>query len=81
MMNEDDQTNDKHDQNLELLPYKKNVSFKWKKLELDNEYTFLTGGSLIFNLWDNNLDLSNKLHINNDLEIITNRVKTVSTLN
>ena len=68
-MNEDDQTNDKHDQNLELLPYKKNVSFKWKKLELDNEYTFLTGGSLIFNLWDNNLDLSNKLHINNDLEI------------
>ena len=80
-MNEDDQTNDKHDQNLELLPYKKNVSFKWKKLELDNEYTFLTGGSLIFNLWDNNLDLSNKLHINNDLEIITNRVKTVSTLN
>ena len=68
-MNGDDQTNDKHDQNLELLPYKKNVSFKWKKLELDIKYTFLTGGSLIFNLWDNNFDLANKLHINNDLEI------------
>ena len=70
MINEDDnQTNDKSKQNLELHSYKKNLSFKWEKLELDSEYTFLTGGSLIFNLWDNDFDLQNNLHINDDLEI------------
>ena len=70
MINGDDnQTNDKGKQNLELHSYNKNLSFKWEKLELDSEYTFLTGGSLIFNLWDNDFDLQNNLHINNDLEI------------
>ena len=50
MINGDDnQTNDKGKQNLELHTYNKNLSFKWEKLELDSEYTFLTGGSLIFN--------------------------------
>ena len=34
MINEDNQ---KNNQNLELLPYKKNVSFKWEKLEFENE--------------------------------------------
>ena len=66
---DDDQTNDKRNQNLELQSYKKNLSFKWEKLELDNEYTFLTGGSLIFNLWDNDFDLPKNLHISDDLEI------------
>ena len=38
MINGVDQNNDKQDeqtQNLELLPYKKNVSFKWEKLEFN----------------------------------------------
>ena len=70
MINRDDnQTNDKGKQNLELHTNNKNLSFKWEKLELDSEYTFLTGGSLIFNLWDNDFDLQNNLHINDDLEI------------
>ena len=45
MINANDQNNDgqeKHNQNLELAPYKKNVSFKWEKLELNNEFHFFT---------------------------------------
>ena len=52
MINANDQNNGeqkKHNQNLELAPYKKNVSFKWEKLELNNEFHFLTD-SLTFNL-------------------------------
>ena len=59
MINGDDQNNDKQDeynQNLELLPYKKNVSFKWEKLEFNNEFNFLTD-DLTFNLWNNNFEL------------------------
>ena len=66
---DDDQTSDKRNQNLELHSYKKNLSFKWEKLELDNEYTFLTGGSLVFNLWDNDFDLPKNIQINDDLKI------------
>ena len=72
MINQDDddyQEQNKHKQNLELHTYKKNLSFKWEKLEVDNNYTFLTGGSLIFNLWENDFDLQKNLHINDDLEI------------
>ena len=71
MINGDDQNNDKqdeHNQNLELLPYKKNVSFKWEKLEFNNEFNFLTD-SLISNLWNNNFDLQKNIHINDNLEI------------
>ena len=71
MINENDQNNDeqnKLNQNLELAPYKKNVSFKWEKLELNNEFNFLTD-SLTFNLWDNNFDLQKNIHINDKLEI------------
>ena len=71
MINGDDQNNDKQDeynQNLELLPYKKNVSFKWEKLEFNNNFSFLAN-SLTFNLWNNNFDLQNKIHINDNLEI------------
>ena len=70
MINEDDQNNDKqdeHNQNLELLPYKKNVSFKWEKLEFNNEFSFTNG--LTFNLWNNNFDLQKNIHINDNLEI------------
>ena len=71
MINGDDQNNDKQDeynQNLELGPYKKNVSFKWEKLEFNNEFKFLTH-ALTFNLWNNNFDLQKNIHINDNLEI------------
>ena len=71
MINGDDQNNDKQDeynQNLELGPYKKNVSFKWEKLEFNNEFNFLTDG-LTFNLWNNNFNLQKNIHINDNLEI------------
>ena len=51
-----------------MAPYKKNVSFKWEKLKLNNEFDFLTD-SLTFNLWDNNFDLQKNIHINDNLEI------------
>ena len=71
MINANDQNNDeqeKHNQNLELAPYKKNVSFKWERLELNNEFPSFTD-SLTFNLWDNNFDLQKNIHINDNLEI------------
>ena len=71
MINANDQNNgeqEKHNQNLELAPYKKNVSFKWEKSELNNEFNFLTD-SLTFNLWDNNFDLQKNIHVNDNLEI------------
>ena len=71
MVNGDDQNNEKqdeHNQNLELLPYKENVSFKWEKLEFNNEFNFLTDG-LTFNLWNNNFNLQKNIHINDNLEI------------
>ena len=49
-------------------PYKKNVSFKWEKLEFNNEFNFLTDG-LTFNLWNNNFNLQKNIHINDNLEI------------
>ena len=67
MINGDDHDND-NNQNLELAPYKKNVSFKWEKLEFSDEFNFLTD-SLTFNLWDNNFDLQKNIHINDKLEI------------
>ena len=71
MINGDDENNDKQDeynQNLQLGPYKKNVSFKWEKLEFNNEFNFLTDG-LTFNLWNNNFNLQKNIHINDNLEI------------
>ena len=65
MINENDQTDN---QNLELLPYKKNVSFKWKKLEFNNDFNFLKNG-ISFNLWNNNFNLQEKIHISHNLEI------------
>ena len=61
MINGDDQNNgeqDEHNQNLELAPYKKNVSFKWEKLEFNDEFNFTD--SLTFNLWNNNFGLQKK---------------------
>ena len=70
MINENDQKNDQNEdkQNLELLPYMKNVSFKWEKLELNNDFNFLTN-DVTFNLWDNNFNLQKKMHINDNFDI------------
>ena len=51
-----------------MAPYKKNVSFKWEKLEFNNEFNFLTD-DLTFNLWNNNFELQRNIHINYNLEI------------
>ena len=51
----------------ELQPYKKNVSFKYEKLELTNkEYD---DDDVYFNLWDNNFNLEERIHITDDLKI------------
>ena len=52
----------------ELQPYKRNVSFKYEKLELTNENDN-NGDDIFFNLWDNNFDLEKKIHISDDLKI------------
>ena len=65
MINEDDCNNDK--QNLELLPYKKNVSFKWEKLQFEDKFEF--EDQLTFNLWNNNFILETNIDINDNLEI------------
>ena len=51
----------------QLQPYKKNVSFKYKKLELANEDN--DKDDIFFNLWDNNFELQEKIHITDDLKI------------
>ena len=54
-------------QYFQLQPYKKNVSFKYKKLELANEDK--DKDDIFFNLWDNNFELQKKIHITDDLKI------------
>ena len=56
----------------ELQPYKKNVSFKYEKLEFENkdkndddDYD----DDIYFNLWDNNFKLEERIHITDDLKI------------
>ena len=66
--NNGNQDENENNQNLELLPHKKNVSFKWGKLKFGNEFELLTN-CVIFNLWDNNFELQKNLHINDNLEI------------
>ena len=54
-------------QYFQLQPYKKNVSFKYEKLELANEDK--DKDDIFFNLWDNNFELQKKIHITDDLKI------------
>ena len=68
MINEDNDNQNDYQQNLELGPYKKNVSFKWEKLQFENEFKFFED-DLIFNLWNNNFNLKNNININDDLKI------------
>ena len=58
---------DKDSQYFQLQPYKKNVSFKYEKLELQNETE--DKDDIFFNLWDNNFELEKKIHITDDLKI------------
>ena len=53
----------------ELQPYKKNVSFKYEKLELTNENNYKDNDDVYFNLWDNNFNLEQRIHITDDLKI------------
>ena len=57
----------KDNQYFQLQPYKKNVSFEYEKLQLINEKN--DQQDVIFNLWDNNFDLQNNVHICDDLKI------------
>ena len=54
-------------QYFQLQPYKKNVSFKYEKLELQNKTE--DKDDIFFNLWDNNFELQKKIHISEDLKI------------
>ena len=45
-------------QYFQLQPYKKNVSFKYEKLELQNKTE--NKNDIFFNLWDNNFELQKK---------------------
>ena len=58
---------DKDSQYFQLQPYKRNVSFKYEKLELANEDN--DKDDIFFNLWDNNFELQKKIHITDDLKI------------
>ena len=50
----------------EMQPYKKNVSFRYEKLDLANENDENNDDDIIFNLWENNFRLSEKIHITDD---------------
>ena len=52
----------------ELQPYKKNVSFVYEKLQLTNE-EYNDDNDVYFNLWDNNFNLEERIHITDDLKI------------
>ena len=60
----------------EMQPYKKNVSFRYEKLDLTNENDENNGDDIIFNLWENNFRLSEKIHISNDNLKYTTDTKT-----
>ena len=58
-------------QNLELLPYKKNISFKWEKLQFNKEENKNKNDeeNKAFNLWENNFELQKNIHITDNLKI------------
>ena len=60
---------DKDSQYFQLQPYKKNVSFKYEKLELELANETEDKDDIFFNLWDNNFELEKKIQITDDLKI------------
>ena len=55
--------------NFELQPYKKNVSFIYEKLKFENNDNDNDKDDIFFNLWDNNFELEEKIHITDNLKI------------
>ena len=55
--------------NFELQPYKKNVSFIYEKLKFENNDNDNDKDDIFFNLWDNNFELEEKIHVTDDLKI------------
>ena len=49
----------------EMQPYKKNVSFKYEKLDLTNEND-KDNDDIIFNIWDNNFNLNKNIHLSDE---------------
>ena len=60
---------DKESRYFQLQPYKKNVSFKYEKLELELENEDNDKDNIFFNLWDNNFELQEKIQITDELKI------------
>ena len=64
---------DKDSQYFQLQPYKKNVSFKYEELKLQNENKDKDKDKdkdeIFFNLWDNNFELAKMIRITDDLKI------------
>ena len=57
-----------------MQPYKKNVSFKYEKLQLENENENENENEkdkdyVIFNIWDNNFELQENIHIADNLKM------------
>ena len=53
----------------EMQPYKKNVGFKYEKLDLTNgndKEDDDDDNNIIFNLWDNNFNLNEKTHLSDE---------------
>ena len=61
----DDKDKDNDAGYFELQPFKKNVSFIYEKLILTNQNDEMVD-DIIFNLWDNNFHLKEKVHISNE---------------
>ena len=60
---------DNDSQYFQLQKYKKNVSFKYEKLELELANQDNDKDDIFFNLWDNNFKLDERIHITDDLKI------------
>ena len=60
---------DQDSQYFQLQRYKKKVSFKYEKLELELANEKNDKDDIFFNLWDNNFKLREKIHITDDLKI------------
>ena len=61
----DDKDKDNDAGYFELQPFKKNVSFIYEKLILTNQNDEMVD-DIIFNLWDNNFHLKEKVHISDE---------------
>ena len=64
-----DDNNDHDGGYFEMQPYNKNVSFQYEKLNLTNENDKDDdddNDNIIFNIWDNNFNLNEKIHLTDE---------------